>query len=46
MQVDWTHLTPWTSLAGGLLIGATAAFMAAGFTTVWLVRHALGLGAP
>ncbi|SFC19677.1 YeeE/YedE family protein [Massilia yuzhufengensis] len=22
MQIDWIHSTPWTSLAGGLLIGA------------------------
>lgn len=28
MTVDWTHFTPWTSLAGGLLIGlATALFL-------------------
>lgn len=25
MSIDWTHFTPWTSLAGGLLIGAAAA---------------------
>lgn len=25
MHIDWTHFTPWTSLAGGLLIGAAAA---------------------
>jgi len=25
MQVDWTHFTPWASLAGGVLIGAAAA---------------------
>ena len=25
MQIDWTHFTPWTSFAGGLLIGAAAA---------------------
>ncbi len=24
-MIDWTHFTPWTSLAGGLLIGAAAA---------------------
>jgi len=23
--IDWTHFTPWTSLAGGVLIGAAAA---------------------
>jgi uncharacterized membrane protein YedE/YeeE len=25
MNIDWTHFTPWTSLAGGLTIGAAAA---------------------
>ena len=25
MQIDWIHFTPWSSLAGGLLIGAAAA---------------------
>nr|WP_314624411.1 YeeE/YedE family protein [uncultured Noviherbaspirillum sp.] len=25
MNIDWTHFTPWTSLAGGLLIGISAA---------------------
>lgn len=25
MQIDWTHFTPWNSLAGGLLIGVAAA---------------------
>ena len=24
MQVDWTHFTPWSALAGGLLIGLAA----------------------
>ena len=24
-MIDWTHFTPWTSLAGGVLIGAAAA---------------------
>ena len=28
MSIDWTHFTPWTSLAGGLLLGvASAAFI-------------------
>lgn len=28
MTIDWTHFTPWASLAGGLLIGlATAMFL-------------------
>ena len=28
MTIDWTHFTPWSSLAGGLLIGlATAMFL-------------------
>lgn len=25
MLIDWTHFTPWTSLAGGVLIGLAAA---------------------
>jgi uncharacterized membrane protein YedE/YeeE len=25
MTIDWTHFTPWTSLAGGLLLGLAAA---------------------
>jgi uncharacterized membrane protein YedE/YeeE len=25
--IDWTHFTPWTSLAGGLLIGVAAAML-------------------
>ncbi len=25
MTIDWTHFTPWTSLAGGVLIGIAAA---------------------
>ena len=25
MSIDWTHFTPWTSLAGGMLIGLAAA---------------------
>lgn len=25
MAIDWTHFTPWTALAGGLLIGLAAA---------------------
>lgn len=25
MSIDWTHFTPWSSLAGGLLIGMAAA---------------------
>lgn len=27
MTIDWQHFTPWTSLAGGLLIGAAAALL-------------------
>lgn len=26
-MLDWTHFTPWASLAGGLLIGAAAALL-------------------
>jgi len=25
MTIDWTHFTPWTALAGGLLLGVAAA---------------------
>jgi hypothetical protein len=28
VNIDWTHFTPWTSLAGGLVIGAAAAAFA------------------
>ena len=43
MNIDWVHFTPWSSLAGGLTIGAAAAaFMLAGFATVFVVRHLLG----
>jgi len=27
MQIDWQHFTPWSSLAGGLLIGLAAAVL-------------------
>jgi uncharacterized membrane protein YedE/YeeE len=27
MSIDWLHFTPWTSLAGGLLIGIGAAIL-------------------
>jgi uncharacterized membrane protein YedE/YeeE len=27
MTIDWTNFTPWTSLAGGILIGLAAALM-------------------
>ena len=27
MSIDWTHFTPWSSLAGGMLIGAAAALL-------------------
>jgi len=26
-MIDWTHFTPWSALAGGLLIGASAALL-------------------
>jgi uncharacterized membrane protein YedE/YeeE len=26
MTIDWTHFTPWASLAGGVLLGIAAAF--------------------
>ena len=26
-MIDWTHFTPWSSLAGGILIGAAAAML-------------------
>jgi uncharacterized membrane protein YedE/YeeE len=28
MMIDWTHFTPWTSLAGGVLIGLSAILFA------------------
>jgi uncharacterized protein len=27
MTIDWTHFTPWASLAGGILIGIAAAML-------------------
>ena len=27
MSIDWTHFTPWASLAGGILIGIAAAML-------------------
>lgn len=27
MTIDWAHFTPWSSLAGGVLIGAAAALL-------------------
>ena len=27
MTIDWSHFTPWMSLAGGLLIGVAAALL-------------------
>ena len=27
MQIDWTHFTPWTSLAGGVMLGLAAAML-------------------
>jgi uncharacterized membrane protein YedE/YeeE len=30
MNIDWTHFTPWASLAGGLVIGGAAALYALG----------------
>ena len=27
MAIDWTHFTPWASLAGGMLIGVAAALL-------------------
>jgi uncharacterized membrane protein YedE/YeeE len=29
MTIDWSHFTPWASLAGGLLIGLSAALLVA-----------------
>ena len=27
MSIDWAHFTPWSSLAGGVLIGVAAAML-------------------
>lgn len=37
MEVDWTHFTPWASLAGGLVIGLAAASL------LLLSGHTLGI---
>lgn len=29
MQIDWTHFTPWVSLVGGVVLGATALILLA-----------------
>ena len=38
MQIDWTHFTPWTSLAGGVTLGFAAALL------LLLVGRTLGIG--
>jgi len=37
MQIDWTHFTPWTSLAGGVTLGFAAALL------LLLVGRTLGI---
>ena len=37
MQIDWTHFTPWTSLAGGVTLGLAAALL------LLLVGRTLGI---
>lgn len=37
MQIDWTHFTPWTSLAGGVTLGFAAALL------ILLVGRTLGI---
>jgi uncharacterized protein len=37
MRIDWTHFTPWTSLAGGVTLGFTAALL------LLLVGRTLGI---
>jgi uncharacterized membrane protein YedE/YeeE len=55
MTIDWTHFTPWSSLAGGVLIGLAAAMLvllngrigglvaARRGDTTWRVAFVLGL---
>jgi uncharacterized membrane protein YedE/YeeE len=37
MRIDWTHFTPWTSLAGGVTLGFAAALL------LLLVGRTLGI---
>ena len=37
MQIDWTHFTPWTSLAGGVTIGLAAALCSCLSDAHWVI---------
>lgn len=42
MTVDWPHFTPWTSLAGGALIGLAAALLVLGIGRIAGVSGIVG----
>lgn len=42
MSIDWNAFTPWTSLAGGLLIGLSAALLMAGAGRIAGIAGILG----
>lgn len=42
MQIDWTNFTPWASLAGGLLIGLSAALLLLAVGRIFGVAGILG----
>ena len=42
MTLDWAHFTPWTSLAGGLIIGAAAGALILGVGRVMGAAGVLG----
>jgi len=42
MTVDWPHFTPWTSLAGGALIGLAAALLVLGIGRIAGVSGIIG----
>ena len=41
MAVDWTNFTPWSSLAGGMLLGVAAAMLALPIALRQMIDHGL-----
>ena len=44
MTIDWAHFTPWSSLAGGALIGLAFLFLAAALVVALLGAVVMGAG--
>jgi uncharacterized protein len=42
MTIDWTHFTPWTSLLGGMVIGAAAGLLMLGAGRIMGASSILG----